>query len=71
MNFADRLRECRKRERRTQRELAEYLGVTTITYQRYELAALSPPLDKFRKLADYFDVSADYLLGRSDVRERR
>ena len=52
----------------TQREMAEYLGIGLRAYQYYESAEHYPDVPGLIALADYFEVSADYLLGRSDQR---
>ena len=49
-----------------QRDLSEYLEITTLAYQRYEYGDREPNFDKVIKLCNYFNVSADYLLGLSD-----
>lgn len=51
--------------------MAEILGVSERAYQHYELNDREPPLSKVIVLADYFDVSIDYLVGRSDEAKRR
>lgn len=50
----------------TQKAMAEYLGITEQAYQKYEYAMREPNHETTVKLADYFDVSTDYLLGRTD-----
>ena len=50
----------------TQSKVAEKLGIQRPTYTRYEKGNIDPPADMIRKLADFFDVSTDYLLGKSD-----
>ena len=69
--FAKRLKELRKSRRIYQREMADYLGVTTRAYQFYESGGRYPDFQGLLALADYFDVSIDYLVGRSDVPDRR
>ena len=64
--FSDRLRECRKNIGKTQREVADDLGMTEVSYQNYELSKNEPKMGALNKLADYFDVSIDYLTGRID-----
>ena len=54
-----------------ERSEAEELFFTLHAYQKYEGKERIPRLDELLSLADYFDVSLDYLVGRSDVRERR
>lgn len=48
----------------TQEEVAEVMGVKRQTVSQYCNGVTVPTIDKLEKLADYFDVSADYLLGR-------
>lgn len=66
--FAQRLKELRKENKRTQNELAEILGITVRAYQYYEGGAHYPDVPGLMNLADYFGVTTDYLLGRSDQR---
>ncbi len=65
-NLNPNLKKLRIEKKKKQDELAEYLRVTTRQYQRYESGEQEPNLDKLIKIADYFDVSTDYLLGRTD-----
>lgn len=53
----------------TQREIAEYLNVKQNTYSQYEIGVLRYPVDVIMKLADFYGVSVDYLLGRTDRKE--
>ena len=69
--FADRLKEIRKAKGVTQKAMAEHLGMTEQAYQKYEYAMREPNHETTIKLADFFDVSTDYLLGRSDKPERQ
>lgn len=50
----------------TQTNLADILGIKLRTYQDYEAGKVDIPSSKLIALADYFDVSLDYLVGRSD-----
>ena len=50
----------------TQKKIAEYLGIHPNVYRRYEKAVREFPLELIVKLADYYHVSTDYLLGRTD-----
>ena len=54
----------------TQKQTAEGIGVTEQAYQRYEYGKVVPSATVLIALADYFDVSLDYLCGRSDDPER-
>lgn len=66
-----RLKELRIAKGLTLKAAAEYLGMVVRNYQRYETGEVDPPLSKAISLADYFDVSLDYLVGRSDDPTRR
>ena len=67
----ERLVELRKARRLTQRQVAEGTHITEVAVQNYESGRRKPSYDILIALADYFDVSLDYLVGRSDVPERR
>ena len=69
--FADKLRKCRKNINKTQKEVASDLDITEIGYQKYELSKHEPKMGTLIKLADYFDVSLDYLTGRSENPKRQ
>ena len=64
--FADRLRNLRQKKNIMSKTMAELLNITPRNYQRYETGEVDPPTSKLIKLADYFDVSTDYLLGRTN-----
>lgn len=49
-----------------QKQLAEILNVSQNTYSRYETGVISLTVEVFVKLADYYNVSVDYLLDRTD-----
>jgi len=68
--FAKRLQELRKSKGLTQRECAEKFNMTANSYQRYEYGTRKPEIEKLMLVADYYDVSLDYLVGRSDNPER-
>ncbi|MBO5917168.1 MAG: helix-turn-helix transcriptional regulator [Oscillospiraceae bacterium] len=51
----------------TQVQIAEILNVKQNTYSQYEIGTLNYPIDVLMKLADFYGVSVDYLLGRTDV----
>ena len=70
MGFKQRLRVIRKAHGVTQKQTAEAIGTTEQNYQRYERGIQQPTLAVLIALADYFDVSLDYLVGRSDNPER-
>ena len=64
--FQERLIEQRKLNQYTQRQISEYLGIAQPSYIRYENGSSEPSLENLLKLADLFDVSVDYLLGRKE-----
>ncbi len=47
----------------TQKQIGEYLGISQNTYSQYEIGILNYPVDVIIKLARFYDVSTDYLLG--------
>ena len=61
-----RLKELRKGKKMTQKAMAELLNVTDRHYQAIEAGTVNIPSLTLKFLADYFEVSADYLLGRTD-----
>ena len=69
-NFRDRVKSLRKEKQVTQREMGEHLGITMRAYQSYEQGTRYPDFPGLIRLADFFDVSLDYLVGRSNHRER-
>lgn len=71
MEIGTRLKHLRLERNVTQKEIALGVGVSPVSIQRFEYGTVRPSLDTLVALADYFDVSLDYLCGRSDVKERR
>ena len=65
--YQRRLRDLREDHDKTQQDIADTLGTSQTMYARYERGANELPLRHLLKLADYYGVSADYLLGRSDT----
>lgn len=65
-----RIRDLREDKDITQAKLAEKLDLSQRTYSRYENADSMMPLDVLIKIADFHDVSIDYLLERTDVPHR-
>jgi len=66
MSFGKRLKKLREDKEMTQRQLAEILGIGASTLAMYEIDKRSPDHNMLLKLANYFNVSTDYLLGRTD-----
>ena len=71
MQFSDALRRFRKLKGITQKKAAEVCGVAERVFQSYEYGKVVPTISVMVALADFYDVSLDYLVGRSDVPERR
>ena len=67
MNIGERLAELRKDSGYKQKDLAQYLGVGVSTISNYETDTHEPDLDSLCLLADFYHVSTDYLLGRTDI----
>ena len=66
--LAERLKECRKEKGYTQGQVAIYCDITEKTYQNYELMTREPKIEILMRIADLYDVSIDYLVGRSDIK---
>lgn len=66
MSFSDRLVLLRKSRNLTQKQLAAEIQLSELAIQHYESRRRKPAFDMLIALADYFDVSLDYLVGRSD-----
>lgn len=59
----EQLQKLRKSRNLTQEEISDIIGVKLSTYQKYERDVISPPYDTLIKIAKYYNVSTDYLLG--------
>jgi transcriptional regulator with XRE-family HTH domain len=70
-DFALNLCYLRESKRSLQKNLAELLGVSVRQYQRYEKGEQEPCIQNLIALADYFDVSLDYLVGRNNNPDSR
>jgi methanogenic corrinoid protein MtbC1 len=66
-DFASRLKELRIHGKLRQKDLADALGVAQTTIANYEQGARFPDETNLRRIADQFNVSLDYLMGRADV----
>lgn len=66
MKLSERLQEQRLKKGKTQQEMADFLGLKPRVYQYYENGGRKPTLENLIILADFFDVSIDYLVGRTD-----
>lgn len=65
MSFAERLQELREDRGISRKELAANLNITVSALGMYEQGRREPNIDMLIKMADYFDVSIDFLVGRS------
>ena len=65
-SFSSRLKELRTNKNITMDKLGKDIGVTRATISNFENGQRKPSLDVVIKLADYFQVSIDYLVGRTD-----
>ncbi len=70
-NLSKRLIQIKVERGLLQKDIAKSVGLALRTYQYYESGERKPDSDTLIALADYFDVSLDYLVGRSDIAERR
>ncbi|MBO5494726.1 MAG: helix-turn-helix transcriptional regulator [Eubacterium sp.] len=61
-----RLKDIREDHDLKQAEIADYLGIAQTVYSRYERGFQTIPIEHLLKLADYYNVSTDYLLGLTD-----
>lgn len=66
MSFGSRLLEARKRKSISQEDLAKHLGTKGPAIGRYERDEMKPSIEVAAKMADYLDVSLDYLVGKTD-----
>lgn len=64
--FSDRLRAARIHRERTLQETADAIGITLRTYQKYEGGNVYPDYDRLVCLADFLNISLDFLFGRDD-----
>ena len=68
--FSERLISLRKRNNLTQKQAAKGIGMSEIGVQNYEANRRKPTFDSLIQIADYFNVSMDYLAGRTDNPQR-
>ena len=67
MNYYQRLRDMREDRDLSQKEVADYLGIRQSDYSKYELGKHMMGIDKYIKLAKFYNVSIDYLAGVVDT----
>lgn len=64
----NRIRDLREDADLTQKQIAQMLNCSQVAYSYYELGKRDIPTEVLIKLADYYNTSTDYLLGRTDVK---
>ncbi|WP_028987646.1 helix-turn-helix domain-containing protein [Thermicanus aegyptius] len=64
--FQKRLKALRTKKKLTHQDMADFLGISRQAYGLYENGKREPDFHTLQKLADFFNVSTDYLLGRTD-----
>jgi len=62
----DRMKECREQKKLTQVDIAKRLNITRQAYNHYETGKRKPSADVITALAEFYDISTDYLLGNTD-----
>ena len=67
--YENRLRDLREDRDLKQKDIAELLKVHQTTYSDYELGRLNIPVAAIHTLADFYEVSVDYLLGRTNEKQ--
>lgn len=66
MSLGSNIKQLREREGLQQNDFAKKIGVSNVVLSRYESDERKPDYDTLQKIADYFEVSTDYLLGREE-----
>lgn len=64
MNLGSNLQNLRKEKNILQKEMADILGINRVTYTNYELGKREPDIETLIKIANFFDVTIDELVGR-------
>lgn len=64
--LGQRLKELREERGLTQKQLSAQLGLNSVTYLHYEKAQREPPLAVLVQMAQFFEVTTDYLLGLTE-----
>ena len=66
MYFNERIKWIRENENVTQKSIANYLGIKQQQYARYEKGINIMPITYLKKICEYLDISADYIIGLTD-----
>ena len=69
MEFFQKLKALREGRGQTQSQAAEAIGITLRQYQRFERGEQKPGFDNLLRIADHFEVSVDWLMGRTELWE--
>jgi len=67
--FSKRLKQLRKESNKTQEEVAKEIKITRATLSRYETGEFEPPITTVMDLANFFNVSLDWLAGNSEIKD--
>ncbi len=67
--YFQRLRDLREDKDMNQTQIAELLNIRQTVYSRYERGFQSIPVEHLIALADFYNVSTDYILGRTNIKE--
>jgi repressor LexA len=68
MNFTERLKNLRTEKKLSQLDMGNLLGISQVGISHYESGNRQPDLDTLNRISDFFNVSIDYLLGKTDIR---
>lgn len=68
-NYFEKIKTLRINQDMTQKDIADFLQMTVNAYQKYEYGKREPNMETFIALADFFNVSLDYLVGRKFPKE--
>lgn len=69
MDYIQRMRNLREDNDKTQQQIADYLGTSQTMYARYERGANELPIYHLLALCKYYNVSTDYILGLSNIKQ--
>ncbi len=70
MNYYERLKDMREDRDLSQKEIADILGILQSDYSKYELGKHMMGIDKYMKLAQFYNVSIDFLVGLRDTPDK-
>ena len=65
--FFQRLKDLREDKEMTQEQISKLLGIQQTVYSRYERGFQTLPIEHLLKLADFYETSTDYILGRTNI----